>query len=95
MVAEYRDKQTLITIVRGKYLSFATFPAPLLSHCPLPLSNVKIFFPSRQQKQKREGGNFFFGLLFFVAKNLTELNIILIIEQIKKKLELNTAFKHF
>jgi hypothetical protein len=37
MAAEYRDKRTLITTVRGKYLSFATFPAPLLSHCPLPL----------------------------------------------------------
>jgi hypothetical protein len=38
MAAEYRDKRTLITTVRGIYLSFATFPAPLLSHCSLPLS---------------------------------------------------------
>jgi hypothetical protein len=36
-VAEYRDKRTLITTVRGQYLSFATFPTPLLSHYPLPL----------------------------------------------------------
>ncbi len=52
------------------------------------------FFPSIQQKQKR-GGEIFFGLLFFVGKNMTELNIILIIEQIKKKFELNKEFKHF
>jgi hypothetical protein len=56
---------------------------------------VSRFFPSiPPQKQKRGGGNFFFGLLFFVANNLTELNIILIIEQIKKKFELKKEFKH-
>ncbi len=38
MAAEYRDKRTLITTVRGQYLSFATFPTPLLSHYPLPLN---------------------------------------------------------
>jgi hypothetical protein len=37
MAAEYRDKRTLITTVRGQYLSFATFPTPLLSHNPLLL----------------------------------------------------------
>ncbi len=37
MAAEYRDKWTLITTVRGQCLSFATFPTPLLSHYPLPL----------------------------------------------------------
>ncbi len=38
MAAEYRDKWTLITTVPGQYLSFATFPIPLLSHYPLPLT---------------------------------------------------------
>ncbi len=41
MAAEYRDKRTLITTVRGAYLSFATFPSPLLPHYPLPLSGTK------------------------------------------------------
>ncbi len=43
MAAEYRDKRTLITTVRGQYLSFATFPTTLLSHYPLPLIRVLTF----------------------------------------------------
>jgi hypothetical protein len=39
MAAEYIDKRTLITTVLGQYLSFATFPIPLLSHNPLPLNS--------------------------------------------------------
>ncbi len=40
MAAKYRDKRTLITTVPGQYLSFATFPTPLRSHYPLPLTRL-------------------------------------------------------
>ncbi len=33
-------KRTSITTVRDQYLSFATFPTPLLFHYPLPLSRI-------------------------------------------------------
>jgi hypothetical protein len=44
MAAEYNDKRTSITTVRGQYLSFTTFPTPLLSHYPLS----SIFFMYRR-----------------------------------------------
>jgi hypothetical protein len=38
MAARYREKRTSITTVRDQYLSFATFPTPLIFHYPLPLT---------------------------------------------------------
>ncbi len=38
MAAIYRDKRTLITMVRDQCLSYATFPTLLIFHYPLPLS---------------------------------------------------------
>ncbi len=40
MAAKYRDKRTSITTVRDQYLSYATFPTPLIFHYPLPLRRV-------------------------------------------------------
>jgi hypothetical protein len=37
MTTKLKDKQTLIATVRDLLRTFATFPAPLLSHCRLPL----------------------------------------------------------
>jgi hypothetical protein len=37
MAAKLKEKRTSITTVRDQFLSFATFPTPLLSHYPLPL----------------------------------------------------------
>jgi hypothetical protein len=38
MAAKLKEKGTSITTVRDQNLSFATFPTPLLFHCPFPLS---------------------------------------------------------
>ncbi len=38
MAARYREKRTSITTVRDQYLSYATFPTPLIFHYSLPLS---------------------------------------------------------
>ncbi len=38
-----KRKGTSITTVRDQYLSFATFPTPLVSHWSLPLTNWKTF----------------------------------------------------
>ncbi len=40
MAARYRDKHTSITTVRDQYLSYATFPTPLIFHYPLPLTSA-------------------------------------------------------
>ncbi len=37
MKTKLKDKQTSIATVRDLLRTFATFPAPLLSHCRLPL----------------------------------------------------------
>jgi hypothetical protein len=78
MAPEYRDKQTLITTVQGQYLSFATFPTPLLSHYPLPLNSLLMAqtFCTFQKKNfnivkftatKKVGHKtFFLPFLFFV-----------------------------
>ncbi len=41
MAAKYRDNRTSITTVREQYLSYATFPTPLIFHYPLPLKVPK------------------------------------------------------
>jgi hypothetical protein len=59
MAAEYKDKRTLITTVRGQYLSFATFPTPVLSHYPLPLSLIdKRVIGNNTVRQKRTDHSF-------------------------------------
>ena len=63
MAAKYRDKRTLITTVRGQYLSFATFPTPLLSHYPLPLMTFLLVTAPKK-----------FTIVFFLYVNAMPLN---------------------
>jgi hypothetical protein len=44
ITTKLKDKQTSIATVRDLLRTFATFPAPLLSHCRLPLSYCLITF---------------------------------------------------
>jgi hypothetical protein len=40
MAANFREKRTSITTMGAKTQPFASFPTPLVSHYPLPLSSL-------------------------------------------------------
>jgi hypothetical protein len=58
MTTKLKDKQTSIATVRDLLRTFATFPAPLFSHCRLPLNSFVRhtghgFFPYREKNPSR------------------------------------------